>query len=226
MKMYRLVSVFAVAAGLAVLAVAVSKMNIISQFRHRADGAPSIAVHPVGATEQVDFSGQRITVVVPTSEGGALDTYVRVMAPALIAELPGSPSLVIQNIPGSGTLAGANQFERRADPDGLTLLGVTATTYFNYVFGRKSAKYSLANYIPITVSPQGVVVYVRPEVAGDGQGPIQSARDYGKMIFGGHSPTSAELRHLMAFDLLDIDVKSVWGLGSGPDWSRQRQLLS
>jgi tripartite-type tricarboxylate transporter receptor subunit TctC len=216
MKIYRLVHLIAVPAGLAVLAVAVSKINIISQIRHGADGAPGIGMHPVGATAQVDFSGHRITVVVPSSEGGTLDTYVRVIAPALIAELPGSPSLVIQNIPGSGTMAGANQFEVRADPDGLTLLGVTTTTYLNYVFGRKAAKYSLDNYIPITVSPQGVVVYVRPEVAGEGQDPIQSARDHGKMIFGGHSPTSAELRHLVAFDLLGIDIKGVWGLASGP----------
>jgi tripartite-type tricarboxylate transporter receptor subunit TctC len=212
-KASRSVCFLAVAGGLVVLAVT---SGVFSRLQDEADDVAGLAVRSSGATAPVDFSGKRITIIVPNREGGALDTYARVIGPALVAELPGSPSLVIRNIPGSGNMAGANHFQARSAPDGLTLLSVSSAAYLNYAMGHKAAKYELANYIPVLISPQGVVVYVRPELAGDGDDPIQGVRDYGQMIFGGHSPTSSELRHLLAFHLLDIDVRGVWGLASGP----------
>jgi len=190
-------------------------MKSISQLFLAAAAMLGIAMQPSTADAEEDFAGRRITVIVPAGEGGTSDTYARIIGPALAAELPGSPTLVIQNIPGAGTMAGANQFEHRAAPDGLTLLSITTATYLNHVFAHKAAQYSLDRYIPIVVNPQGVVVYARPEVTGTGQDPIQSVRDHGRLIFGGHSPTSAELRHLVAFNLLGIEVKGVWGMASG-----------
>ena len=175
----------------------------------------SAAAEPL-AVEDVDFSGKRITILVPNREGGPLDTYVRVIGPALVAELPGNPTLVVRNIPGSGNMAGANFFDSQAEPDGLTLLGVSSATYLNYAMGHRAAQYALKKYVPVVVSPQGVIVYALPEVVGDNDNAIQGARDYGRMIFGGHSPTSSELRHLLAFHLLGLNVRGVWGLASGP----------
>jgi len=175
----------------------------------------AMATQPTSADAQVDFTGKRITIIVPAGEGGTSDTYARILGPALAAELPGSPTLVIQNIPGAGTMAGANQFEHRAAADGLTLLSITTATSLNFVFAHKAAQYSLDQYLPVVVNPQGVVVYARPEVTGDGSDPIEGVRKHRKLIFGGHSPTSAELRHLVAFHLLDIDIKGVWGMASG-----------
>jgi len=181
-----------------------------------ADGLANSSAAESLVADEVDFSGQRITILVPNREGGPLDTYVRVIGPALVEELPGNPTLVVRNIPGSGNMAGANFFDSRAEPDGLTLLGVSSATYLNYAMGHKSAQYALKKYVPVVISPQGVVVYALPEVVGDSDSPIQGARDFGRMIFGGHSPTSSELRHLLAFHLLGLNVRGVWGLASGP----------
>lgn len=209
----RSVVFLAVFGGLAVLAAA---SGALSRSREGTDGTTGRAAHSSDSTAPVDFSGKRITIIVPNREGGALDTYIRVIGPALIAELPGSPSLVVRNIPGSGNMAGANHFQARSAPDGLTVLGVSSAVYLNYSMGHKAVRYNLADFIPVLISPQGVVVYVRPEVTGDGDDPIRAVREYGRMIFGGHSPTSSELRHLLAFHLLGIDVRGVWGLASGP----------
>lgn len=183
---------------------------------HEAKGTTERSSDKPNSNGSVNFSGQRITIIVPNREGGALDTYVRVIGSALVDELPGNPTFVVRNIPGSGNMAGANYFDSRAAPDGLTLLGVSSAAYLNHAMGHKAAKYALTNYTPVIVSPQGVVVYVRPEVVGDNPNVMQGTREYGTMIFGGHSPTSSELRHLLAFHLLDLKVRGVWGLASGP----------
>ena len=126
--------------GLPGFSATVCKMKFASRFFLGAIAGLRIAIHPCNATAQVDFTGKRITIIVPASEGGTSDTYARIVGPALTAELPGSPTLVIQNIPGTGTMAGANQFEQRAAPDGLTLLSITTATYLNHVFTHKAAK--------------------------------------------------------------------------------------
>ena len=54
----------------------------------------------VSAAQAVDFSGKRITLIVPTREGGGTDVYGRAIGPFLARFLPGNPTLVIRNIPG------------------------------------------------------------------------------------------------------------------------------
>ena len=163
------------------------------------------------------FAGRRITIIVPSGEGGSTDVYARAMARALSQTIPGSPDILIRNIPGAGTMAGANQFQQRARPDGLTMLAVTTSTYVNYVSRNPAATYRMATFVPLVINPAGVVVFTNPALTGGRSGleAIQALRDHGPVVFGGHSPTSAELFHLFAFHSLGIRIRPVWGLMSG-----------
>ena len=82
------------------------------------------AAAPVSA--QPDFyAGKRITITVGTSAGGGYDQYARAIAPFLSEHIPGKPAVIVQNMPGAGSLTSVLYLDGAASKDG------TAITLFN-----------------------------------------------------------------------------------------------
>src|SRR5262245_9845428 len=79
------------------------------------------------ARAQNEFRGKTITIVASFEAGGPYDFYGRLIARHLGAHLPGSPAVVVQNMPGAGGLRGANYLYKVAAHDG-TALGVVSQT--------------------------------------------------------------------------------------------------
>jgi tripartite-type tricarboxylate transporter receptor subunit TctC len=194
-------------------------MNMVISFRIAAwlGALAVLAGLPLtqAAAQKVDFAGKRIEMLVPFNPGGGSDVYSRALAPYFEKYLPGNPTIIIRNVPGGGSITGANQFHNRAKPDGLHVLISSSSTVMNYVFRRSKFELDLSKMQPIVLSPQGSVVYVSPSLG------VKSAKDMGKLkgqalTFGGNTPTGAEMRVTTAFDLLGLNVKYVWGIERGP----------
>lgn len=158
-----------------------------------------------------DFDGKRIEWIIPFKEGGGSDTWARFYSPMLAKNLPGSPVIAVKNIPGGGSTKGANQFQSRAKPNGLTALGTSGSTQFPYLLGDRRVKYEYKDWNVILATPTGGVVYVRPDLG------VKSAADLGKLKgkklrYGSQGATSLDLIPLLAFEQLDLGVKAVFGM--------------
>ncbi|MFT5175610.1 MAG: tripartite-type tricarboxylate transporter receptor subunit TctC [Gammaproteobacteria bacterium] len=182
----------------------------------------SVATTPI-ANAAVDFSGKRITILVPFNEGGGTDSYVRFLAPFYQRHLPGNPKIQVLNKSGAGGILGGNYFEQKAEKDGTWVFALSTSTLTNYALRDPRVKFDLANYIPIILSPRGTMQYVRKDLG------VQDEKDIGaklkkmqslprdKLVFGGKTPTSMGLALRIGLSLLDVEVKSVWGMkGNGP----------
>src|SRR5215510_12458249 len=87
---------------------------------------------------QSDFyRGKQMKIAVGASAGAASDLYARVVAQHLPKQIPGKPEIIVQNMPGGGSITAANYVYSVAKPDGLTLGAVTAPIYFAQLLGRK-----------------------------------------------------------------------------------------
>jgi tripartite-type tricarboxylate transporter receptor subunit TctC len=171
-------------------------------------GAALVLSAPAGA---VDFAGKRIDWIVPFQEGGGTDVWARFLAQPIARELPGKPTILIRNVPGGGSTTGANQFQQRAKPDGLTLLGTSGSTQFPYLLDDPRVRYDYKDWTPLLASPTGGVVYVRPELG------IKSAAEIKKILnepmkYGSQGATSLDLVPLLAFELLGMKVEPVFGM--------------
>lgn len=173
-------------------------------------GALALASGPALAE---DFAGETVEWTIPFGVGGGTDVWARFFAPRLSGQLPGTPDVVVMNVPGGGSITGANQFARRASEDGLSILGTSASTQFPAILGDRRVRYDYADWTPILASPTGGVVYVAPEVGVSGAEDIAKLRET-EMHFGSQGPTQLELPALLAFKMLEMNVKPVFGMES------------
>lgn len=67
------------------------------------------------------YRGKEVRILVGYAVGGGYDTYARAVAPILGRHLPGSPSVIVQNMPGGDGLAVANHMARVAPRDGTVI---------------------------------------------------------------------------------------------------------
>ncbi len=163
------------------------------------------------AHHEADFSGKRIEWIIPFKEGGGSDTWARFYAPKLAGNLPGGPVIAVKNIPGGGSTKGANQFQVRAKPTGLTVLGTSGSTQFPYLLGDKRVRYEYKDWRVVLASPTGGVAYVSPDLG------VKTAADLGKLKgvelrYGSQGATSLDLIPLLAFEKLGLNVKAVFGM--------------
>ena len=67
------------------------------------------------------YRGRVIRIIVGFSAGGGFDTFARTVARYMGKYIPGNPSIIVDNMPGAGSLIAANHIFRVAKPDGLTI---------------------------------------------------------------------------------------------------------
>ena len=117
-----------------------------------------------GLAQAPSFQAKTVTIIVGTGAGDLYDLYARAIALFLGKYLPGSPNVLVQNMPGAGHMIAANYVYNVAKPDGLTLGAINAGLYFEQLIGRAEVKFDWGKYNWIgnaTKSPQ--VLYMRAD---------------------------------------------------------------
>src|SRR5690349_84305 len=64
------------------------------------------------------FKDRQIRLIVGSAPGGGYDAYGRILAQFMRAHIPGNPTIVVQNMPGAGSLVAANYIYNVAPKDG------------------------------------------------------------------------------------------------------------
>jgi tripartite-type tricarboxylate transporter receptor subunit TctC len=80
-----------------------------------------IAVCARTASSQEFYKNKTVRIVVGFSPGGGMDIYARAIGRHLGRNIPGNPSVIVENMPGAGSLIAANYLYNQAKPDGLTI---------------------------------------------------------------------------------------------------------
>lgn len=173
----------------------------------------ALALVTVAATgaPAADFSGKTIDWIIPFAAGGGSDVWARIYAPYLSKHLPGQPTVVVRNVPGGGSTIGANQFQQRAKPDGLTVLGTSGSTQFPYLLDDPRVKYEYRDWTPVLASPTGGVAYVAPTLGVKSAADLARLKDV-ELVYGSQGATSLDLVPLLAFELMGLKVKAVFGM--------------
>ncbi|MFN3892332.1 MAG: Bug family tripartite tricarboxylate transporter substrate binding protein [Beijerinckiaceae bacterium] len=95
-----------------------------------------------GALAQADFyQGKTINIVVGFTPGGTYDQMARFYARHLPRFLPGKPNVIVQNMPGAGSMIAATHMFNAAPKDGTALGVLGGGTVWEAALGNPRAKY-------------------------------------------------------------------------------------
>ena len=110
------------------------------------------------------YKGKTITLIAGTTAGSQYDAHARLIAQHWGKHIPGNPDVIVQNMPGAGSLIAANHLYNVAKPDGLTVTSIIPAIYFNQLAGRKEVQfdYSKFNWIG-SVDRSDNVIYMRSD---------------------------------------------------------------
>ncbi|MEX0804075.1 MAG: tripartite tricarboxylate transporter substrate-binding protein [Candidatus Binatia bacterium] len=92
------------------------------------------------------YEGKTIKLIVGFSAGGGFDTYSRLIGRHIGKHIPGSPSVVVENMTGAASLVAANHVYKVAKPDGLTVLNFHGNQVINQVIGKPGIEFDARKF--------------------------------------------------------------------------------
>ena len=167
------------------------------------------------------YKGGQITIQVGYGAGGGYDVTTRLFARHFGKHIPGNPTVVVENMPGAGSMRVANAIFNVAPKDG-TVLGVFASsTALEPLFGNKKAEYDPRQYQWIGSLHRDIASCALWKGAGQG---VASLPDLIKatrtVVFGSTSPTAITSQHpLFLKNMLKANLKVVYGYKGTKDVS-------
>jgi len=87
------------------------------------------------------YKGRTLTLIVSDAAGGGYDIMARTVAKYLGSHLPGSPRIIVQNMPGAGGIVAMNYLFTTAPRDGSMIGAVDNNTPFEPLLGTPEARY-------------------------------------------------------------------------------------
>ena len=92
------------------------------------------------------YQGKTITIIVGYLAGDGYDIWARLLAGHLGKHIPGNPNMIVQNMPGAGSMIAANQLYNVSKPDGLTMALIGPSLYLDQLVGKKEVQFDWAKF--------------------------------------------------------------------------------
>jgi tripartite-type tricarboxylate transporter receptor subunit TctC len=92
------------------------------------------------------YAGKQIKVIVSTQAGGDYDLWMRFIIPYMSRHIPGSPTLVVQNMPGAGSIVATNYLFHVSPRDGSVIGMIGRNIPFQAVMGEKTIRADLTKF--------------------------------------------------------------------------------
>jgi len=82
------------------------------------------------------YRGRTVNLAIGYAPGGGYDLYARTLARHIGRHIPGNPNIVVQNMPGAGSIKAANFLYTIASKDGSTFGGFSRGAFLDPLLGR------------------------------------------------------------------------------------------
>lgn len=101
------------------------------------------------------YEGKTITILRGGEPGGSGDMQARALIPFLRKNIPGNPTIIVENVPGAAGMKAVNQVYSSAKPDGLTIAAVGSGLASGAILGLPGARYDIDKLIYLGSTEHG-----------------------------------------------------------------------
>ena len=103
-----------------------------------------VAILPARAEDF--YAGKTITITISTGPGGTYDSIARLLARHMPRYLPGTPTMIAQNMPGAGNVLATNYMYNLAPKDGTAIATVNNAIPLNQVLDGRGVRYDTRRF--------------------------------------------------------------------------------
>ena len=164
------------------------------------------------------YQGKSIRVVVGFTTGGFYDRWARLLSRHMPRHLPGNPEMIVQNMPGAGSVIATNYVYNVAKPDGLTIGFPSSGIYLDQLVGRAEAKFDIRKFAWIG-SPvkEPMILYMRSDAPFKTISDLRNAKEPPKCGSTGTVSTDFILARLLEDTLPPLKINTVLGYPGGSE---------
>jgi tripartite-type tricarboxylate transporter receptor subunit TctC len=126
--------------------------------------AAQSATAPFNEKSVADFyRGKTVRIVVGFSAGGGYDQYSRVIGRHLSKHIPGNPNVLVDNMPGVGSIIAANHVFNAAPKDGTVIGNISGPIVLEQLFGAPSVQFDMAKfrYLAVPISESYMMIAMK-----------------------------------------------------------------
>jgi tripartite-type tricarboxylate transporter receptor subunit TctC len=164
------------------------------------------------------YQGKQIKVVVGFTTGGFYDRWARVLSRYMPKFIPGNPEMIVQNMPGAGSVVATNYVYSVAKPDGLTIGFPSNGIYLEQLVGRAEVKFDIRKFGWIG-SPvkEPMIFYMRSDAPFKSISDIKNAKEPPKCGSTGTASSDFILARLLEDTLPPLKITTVLGYPGGAE---------
>lgn len=111
-------------------------------------GAATAAPGTAAATADVAafYRGKNVSIVIGYDAGGGYDTYARTLSQFIGKHIPGNPTVIVENMPGAGSIKAANHLFAAAPKDGTVFGTFGRGLPYTELIGDPAAQFKSAQF--------------------------------------------------------------------------------
>ncbi|MBI4528805.1 MAG: hypothetical protein HY695_33840 [Deltaproteobacteria bacterium] len=164
------------------------------------------------------YQGKTIRFVVGNTAGGFFDRWARLLARYMPKHIPGNPEIIVQNMPGAGSIVASNYVYAVAKADGLTLGMPNPGLYLDQLVGRPEVKFDLRKFVWIG-SPvrEPILFYMRSDAPFKSIADIRRAKQPPRCGSTGTASSDYILARLLEETLPPLKIHTVLGYQGGSE---------
>lgn len=161
------------------------------------------------------YKDKTIRIIVGFTSGGLYDQYARLLARHMGKYIPGNPNIIVQNMPGAGSLTSTNYVYGVAKPDGLTLGMPGSGIYLDQMLGRKEATFDVRTLHWLgSVDQRDLLLYMKADAPWKSIEDIMSSKEAPKCGSTGTSDFTTIINNILE-ETLGAKLQEVRGYPGG-----------
>ena len=163
------------------------------------------------------YQGKTLRFVVGSAPANFYDSWARLIARYWGKHIPGNPNVIVQNMPGAGSITAVNYVYGVAKADGLTVVLPNNSIYIEQLIGRREAQFDLRKYHWLgSAAQESIMFYMRADTPYKTVGEIIRAKQ--PPSCGGSGTTSSDYIVAKILELaVGAKINSVSGYQGGSD---------
>lgn len=175
-----------------------------------------VGLEPLHA-QQPAYAGKTVTIIVGYAPGGGYDRIARMVARYLPKYLPGTPTVIVQNMPGANSIVAANHVYTTARPDGLTVAIFNRNLPLGQLVKVEGVRYDMTKFGWIgSISSETTILAIRSDLPYRTWTDLQKAEP--ALVIGATGPGANTFDFpLLLRAFLKLNLKIISGYPSSAD---------